>query len=668
MLHLQSIRRATKALTATLALCVVAAVVAGPASAGTYTVPFCSKNATGSSASWTHSITTGGTPYFVTDRNCGPGSGYVYRRFEIWTVPAGASDDWTFDAPSGTYIARLDMYQETIARSSGAINAIYAWQQDNSRSTVAIGRPGSQLRDATYTFALGGSKTVKLRSSLACQDGANCGGLAPDGNYGNEDYWYGAVVHLVDPSLPVFASLGGEGWKAAPADGQSSIDYSLTDQGGGLKEVRYYLNGVLQTTRSAGCSFTRLVPCPETLDGSFTLDTTRLAEGQHDVAITAVDASGNEETKQQSITVRRAPAPADTSSGGSPVSTSNPSYGGGGAPAVGDQLQGNQGSWTGSGLSFAYQWLRCDADGTDCVPIPGATNSTYSVTSADLGHALQFCVTASNSGGSTTRCSTPTEAVIASHPSTTSNAGIADRPGEPTLVSSGATQTSASAGAGADRGAPNGSPASEKVVLTALVNNRSSTRRVKFGKRTSISGRLVAPSGTPIANAILAVQTRTSMPGASMADAAQVVTGRDGRFTYIAPAGPSRVIRFGYRSYTRDTSFADTSDVTLKVTAGVTMKASPKKVKNRRATVFTGRLLGKPIPRRGVVVDLQVFFRKQWRNFAAPRTNRRGAYRFKYRFMAGAATWRFRAKVRKDSSYPYEIGMSLKPVRVKVVN
>ena len=97
------------------------------------------------------------------------------------------------------------------------------------------------------------------------------------------------------------------------------------------------------------------------------------------------------------------------------------------------------------------------------------------------------------------------------------------------------------------------------------------------------------------------------------------------------------------------------------------MKATPTRVRNRHATMFTGRLLGKPLAKRGVVVDLQVFFRKQWRTFAAPRTNKAGVYKFKYRFMAGAATWKFRARVRKDSSYPYELGYSAKPIKVKVV-
>jgi hypothetical protein len=47
--------------------------------------------------------------------------------------------------------------------------------------------------------------------------------------------------------------------------------------------------------------------------------------------------------------------------------------------------------------SFSYQWLRCNALG--CSPIPGATDVTYTPTSADVGDSIAFAETASNSGG-----------------------------------------------------------------------------------------------------------------------------------------------------------------------------------------------------------------------------------------------------------------------------
>ena len=651
---------------ALFAVILAAAAFAPAAEAGTYTVPFCDRSVSGQVSSWSHSSTLGASPYFYVDKAC---PSRVYRRFEGFMVPAGASDDWTFDAPEGTYVSRVDIDQAAVPRSEGAMVALYSWQQDGSRTLVSAVRQGEQLGNVSYSFPVSGSKVVKLRDSLLCQEGADCPGIW-NNLYGNEHFFNGALVSLVDPSLPTFSSVSGDGWLAEPADGQRSIDYRAADTGAGVKEARLYVDGALAATRTSSCAAEALVPCPLATQGNFTFSTTKLAEGQHDLELRLVDGSLNEEKKQLSIMVRRAPAPVGSSAGGVPVSVTDTTTSTG-APAVGDHLHGSAGTWSGSGLSFTYQWMRCAADGTACQPIPGATGVDYTPTAADLGHALQFCVTAANSGGSTTSCSVPTAAVIASRPSTggtTANtADPAERPGTPVPSSSTPIPTSPTAAA-ADRGTPNGSPAADRVVLTALANNRASTMKVKFGKRVQIGGRLVGPGGVPIANAILEVQTRTAMPGAAVATAGKVVTRDDGRFTYNAPAGPSRVVRIAYRSHSADSSFADTTDVTLLVTAGVTMKATPKVVRNRHATVFTGRLLGRPFAKRGVVVDLQVFFRNKWRTFGAPRTNRAGKYKFKYRFMAGAATWKFRARVRRESSYPYIGGYSRKTVKVKVTN
>ena len=665
-------RSISHALTIALAIAILG-TFAPRANAGIYNVPFCGRSAAHSTAGWTHATTTGAGPYFWVDGNCDADNN-IYRRFEIWTVPAGASDDWTFNAPAGTYIKSFEITHQTNARSAGAMVAIWSWQDDGSRTLTAAARPGSQLPlNATYPFPLSGSKVVKLRHSLLCQDGADCPGLDPNGDYGNVDLWQGGVIELVDPSNPTFGSVSGDGWQAEPRDGQRTIDYSVADQGAGVQAVQLFVDGIQQTSNPNSCVAEQPAPCTLTATGRFTLDTTRLSEGSHDIAVNVRDYSGNTAENHLAITVRRPPEATGVDNGGNSVSVSDTTWSGSDVAAVGDVLHGSQGSWDGSGLSFAYQWLRCDADGTNCVAIPGATAANYTPTSTDVGHALQFCVTATNSGGSATSCSQPTPAVVAAHPSTNTGGGTpastadpGERPGEPvktttTTVPSASTQSS-------DRGEPNGSPAADKVVLTALVNNRSSTMKVKFGKRVPISGKLVGPSGVPIANAILEVQTRTAIPGASVAEAGKVVTGSDGRFTYVAPAGPSRVVRIAYRSHSDDASFADTSDVTLLVQAGVTIKATPTKVRNRHATVFIGRLLGKPVSKRGVVVDLQVFFRNKWRTFGAPRTNRAGRYRFKYRFMAGAATWKFRARVRQESSYPFIGGYSAKTVKVKVTN
>jgi hypothetical protein len=59
-----------------------------------------------------------------------------------------------------------------------------------------------------------------------------------------------------------------------------------------------------------------------------------------------------------------------------------------GTAASGQTLQVSNGAWTEPPSAFGYQWLRCNGNGRLCVPIDGATGSSYALTAADGGHAL----------------------------------------------------------------------------------------------------------------------------------------------------------------------------------------------------------------------------------------------------------------------------------------
>ena len=101
-----------------------------------------------------------------------------------------------------------------------------------------------------------------------------------------------------------------------------------------------------------------------------------------------------------------AEAQALTTVGCPPMNTSPPTISG--VALAGAMLVGSQGQWSSSASpSFSYQWQRCAADGSNCTNIPGATSSSYQVQGADVGSALEFSVTATNQGGSTTVASSP---------------------------------------------------------------------------------------------------------------------------------------------------------------------------------------------------------------------------------------------------------------------
>ena len=86
---------------------------------------------------------------------------------------------------------------------------------------------------------------------------------------------------------------------------------------------------------------------------------------------------------------------------------------------VGRILLASLGTWAGvTPLSYAYQWVRCGADGglpdgSNCTPVSGATTSSYTLTVDDVGQRIRIRITASNSLGAQTTASNASAAVTA---------------------------------------------------------------------------------------------------------------------------------------------------------------------------------------------------------------------------------------------------------------
>lgn len=127
------------------------------------------------------------------------------------------------------------------------------------------------------------------------------------------------------------------------------------------------------------------------------------------VRVTAVNADGARSARSD---------PTDVVTGGqnAPQNTARPTITG--TPRVGENLTANDGTWTNSPTSFAYQWQRCDIDAIVCGNIPGATGKSYGVRIADLGFRLRVQVTARNASGTGTAVSNPTAIVAPTTPIT----------------------------------------------------------------------------------------------------------------------------------------------------------------------------------------------------------------------------------------------------------
>jgi hypothetical protein len=146
---------------------------------------------------------------------------------------------------------------------------------------------------------------------------------------------------------------------------------------------------------------------------------------------------------------------------------------------------------------------------------------------------------------------------------------------------------------------------------------------------------------------------------------ATLKTNRRGGFSYRAPKGVSRTIRFRYEG--TGTIRSATRDVALLVRARTTLRPSRRFFVNGETMRLRGRLRGRGIPPEGKLVELQVLLRGRWRTFATTRAALDGRWYYDYRFdgTRGSQTYRFRARVPREATYPYETGGS-RVLRVRV--
>ncbi len=231
-----------------------------------------------------------------------------------------------------------------------------------------------------------------------------------------------------------------------------------------------------------------------------------------------------------------------------PTNTAEPTISG--SPVQGQKLTATTGAWTGTApIAFAYQWVRCPADGgagdgSNCAPVSGATSSAYTLQPGDVGARMRVRVTATNSAGSQTAASNPTATVTASGASAPANTREPSIVGTPrqgsTLVASTGTWTGAQPisfsvqwlRCGADGGRPDGSDCaqvgtgSSYVPQAADVNGRLRVRVTATngaGSRTAVSNPTAAVQGASAASGSVVSVTSVSLPQRLVIDRVQFV-------------------------------------------------------------------------------------------------------------------------------------------------
>ena len=121
---------------------------------------------------------------------------------------------------------------------------------------------------------------------------------------------------------------------------------------------------------------------------------------------------------------------------GVPINTGLPLVGG--TARDGSKLSAGVGKWQGlTPMTFAYQWMLCDASGNGCSDIASAQSRTYLLGHQDVGLTLRVAVTATNTEGSASATSSPSKVIAPLKPGKAKAPVISGTPQDGQLLTAG---------------------------------------------------------------------------------------------------------------------------------------------------------------------------------------------------------------------------------------
>ncbi len=197
--------------------------------------------------------------------------------------------------------------------AGGAAGLNFSWCEYADGCVAGFGsESGPPLSEANYVHVSPANLGGDLYATAAClgRSGAPCPETGADANgYAAAIYLYAADLILEQQAGPTVGDVGGELASAATVGGAAPITFAASDPLSGIYEVVFSIDGqVVQTTvpsedggrcRNVGetsdglPAFLYVEPCPQSLNVQVALDTTRIANGSHHLAVTVVDAAGN---------------------------------------------------------------------------------------------------------------------------------------------------------------------------------------------------------------------------------------------------------------------------------------------------------------------------------------------------------------------------------------
>lgn len=716
--HGRSARRLRQALLVGALATVLSLSLAGSASGGAYDVYACYG---GADNSWSQFADPGMAAYDLCPNNPSQLISGMVVRASVASATVGYLQGayQVFSAPAGASLAEVSFTVSPYRWEGHWTVGFVAFDGDFNRGDLPYGcyayQAGCGIVPGGFfgpeRRSLGGHSQVRIEAR--CGNPSGCT-LASTGTYPYTRATFSianVVVRVQDFSQPglglVGGGLAGGGWLR----GVQGIAFDASDNVG-IRETRVRVDGQEIAARGKPCDYSLRVPCPQGGD-HYTIDTaTARPDGAHTLTAEAVDSAGNAGQLSRTVLIDNSP-PAQplevTVDGGQEwrsrndfrLAWRNPPPDGG-APIAG----------------AAYEL--CPADGGACETVRRDGNELTRLDGIRVPRAGEYVVRVwlrdeagnedKKTAGQPVRLRLDDEApeLAFDGPDPSDPVRVAVRVSDRTSGIAGGEIELRRRGSQAwrpldarldgghlvghlpDETLPDGTyelrarafdragnerssdrradgqrmevtlPARTKTFLRARIakSDRRGRSRVRFGRRARIAGRLTSAGRGPIAGASVVVLQMPRRDGATFTQLATVTSSRTGRFSYRAPAGTTRTLRFRHPG--SPTIRPATRDVPLRVAASTTFGVSERFALNGETVTFSGRLRSGPVPAAGKIVELQARVRHHWRTFATSRTDAQGLWRYAYRFdgTRGRQVYTFRARVPREAEYPYEVGHS----------
>jgi hypothetical protein len=280
---------------------VASAIIAGTAFAGSYQVSACADTTPLINNSW--QPFNNDPAYLETTANCGSSdiaegspitSGLAVSDVLRLTtnVPAGATAGWQVAAPAGDVISGASVNRDLYRQAEGWLPQIVEADGSPLAGESCSNNGDCEISGEATHSGLG---TTSLAIELVCDSAPVQLTVCANGSSQHfaRAELNSATVTITDDQPPQITSTSGELFTGGPVRGTIAGTVDGADNSG-VQSTRLYVDGALSAQQQLACDYTRSAPCPAGSSNQFSLSTTTLANGPHQIQAAVVDAAGNQ--------------------------------------------------------------------------------------------------------------------------------------------------------------------------------------------------------------------------------------------------------------------------------------------------------------------------------------------------------------------------------------